>query len=104
MDDIPAGLAELLHLAQWNPRQLVNAINARLSSQGRERLRLDPTAGYSWVRQGFCPRPPIPDIAAEVLTDRLGQFVTVDQMWPGQGRSRPKLSAGRGTGLGNARR
>lgn len=75
-------LAELLRLAEWSPRQLVIAINARLSSQGRERLRLDPTAGYSWVRRGFCPRPPIPDVAVAVLTERLGYSVSVAQLWP----------------------
>jgi hypothetical protein len=65
----------------------VTAINARLSSQGRDRLRLDPTAGYSWLRRGFRPRPPVPDIAAAVLTERLGHTVTVSQLWPG--RSEP---------------
>jgi hypothetical protein len=38
-------LGELLGLAEWGPRQLVGAVNARLAGQGRERLRLDPTAG-----------------------------------------------------------
>jgi len=88
--DTSAPLAELLRLAEWGPRQLVAAINARLSSQGRDRLRLDPTAGYSWVRRGFRPRPPIPDIAAAVLTDRLGSTVTVDQLWPGRDRGSPE--------------
>lgn len=77
-------LANLLRLAEWSPRQLVTAINSRLSVQGRDRLRLDPTAGYSWVRRGFRPRPPIPDIAAAVLTERLGYTVTVAQLWPGR--------------------
>jgi hypothetical protein len=82
MSDTPATLADLLQLADWGPRQLVNAINLRLSSQGRERFRLDPTAGYSWIQRGFRPRPPIPDIAAAVLTDQLGFSVTVEQLWP----------------------
>jgi hypothetical protein len=73
-----------LRLAEWSPRQLVTAINSRLSSQGRDRLRLDPTAGYSWVRRGFRPRPPIPDIVAAVLTERLGYTVTVAELWPGR--------------------
>ncbi len=77
-------LAELLRLAEWSPRQLVIAINGRLSGQGRERLRLDPTAGYSWVRRGFRPRPPIPDVTAAVLTERLGFTVTAVQLWPGR--------------------
>jgi hypothetical protein len=77
-------LADMLRLAEWSPRQLVIAINSRLSSQGRERLRLDPTAGYSWVRRGFRPRAPIPDVAVAVLTERLGYPVTVAQLWPGR--------------------
>lgn len=80
-------LADLLRLAGWSSRQLVTAINARLSSQGRERLRLDVTAGYSWVQRGFRPRPPIPDVVAAVLTDRLGYTVTADQLWPGRNTS-----------------
>ena len=84
MSEARMSLAELLRLADWGPRQLVTAINSRLSSQGRDRLRLDPTAGYAWVRRGFRPRVPIPDIAAAVLTDRLGFTVTPAQLWPGR--------------------
>ncbi len=84
MGEAGTPLADLLRLAEWGPRQLVTAINSRLSSQGRERLRLDPTAGYSWVRRGFRPRAPIPDVAATVLTERLGYTVTVAQLWPGR--------------------
>jgi hypothetical protein len=77
-------LAELLRLAEWGPRQLVTAINTRLSSQGRDRLRVDPTAAYPWLRRGFRPRPPIPDLAAAVLTERLGFTVTAAAIWPGR--------------------
>src|SRR6266581_4489666 len=97
--EVPMGaaetqLADLLCLAEWGPRQLVTAINSRLSSQGRDRLRLDPTAGYSWVRRGFRPRPPVPDVAAAVLTERLGYTVTVAQLWPGRpGPAAPVRSA-----------
>jgi len=82
--DPATSLADFLRLAEWGPRQLVIAINSRLSSQGRERLRLDPTAGYSWVKRGFQPRLPIPDVAAAVLTERLGYTVTAAQLWPGR--------------------
>jgi hypothetical protein len=98
LGDAAGPLADLLRLAEWSPRQLVTAINARLSGQGRERLRLDPTAGYSWVRHGFCPRPPIPGVAAAVLTERLGHTVTVAQLWPG--RAEPdRLVLGAASGL-----
>ncbi len=75
-------LAELLRLADWGPRQWVAAINARLSSQGRDRLRLDPTAAYSWVQRDFRPRTPIPDLAAAVLSERLGFTLTPAELWP----------------------
>jgi hypothetical protein len=91
MGEAGTPLADVLRLAEWGPRQLVTAINSRLSSQGRERMRLDPTAGYSWVRRGFRPRPPIPDVAAAVLTERLGYAVTVAQLWPG--RQEPGMPA-----------
>jgi len=84
MGEPEQSLEDLLRLAEWSPRQLVAAINARLSSQGRDRMRLDPTAGYSWVRRGFRPRPPVPDIAAAVLSDRLGFTLTPAQLWPGR--------------------
>src|SRR5258706_14904570 len=96
MGDTPAGLGDLLRLAQWGPRQLVNAINMRLSSQGRERLRLDPTAGYAWTRRGFCPRAPIPAVAAAVLTDRLGFTVAGDQLWAGHGQVQARQPAAGG--------
>lgn len=89
MDGSLPSLTELLALAGWGPRQLVTAINARLSSQGRERMRLDPTAAYPWVRRGFRPRPPVPVIAAAVLSDRLGYRVDVSQLWPGRAASHP---------------
>jgi hypothetical protein len=84
MGEPPKSLAELLRLAEWGPRQLVAAINGRLSSQGRDRLRLDPTAAYSWLRRGFRPRPPIPDLVAAVLSERLGFAVTAASIWPGR--------------------
>ncbi|GIJ50785.1 hypothetical protein Val02_76710 [Virgisporangium aliadipatigenens] len=80
--DRAAPLAELLRRAEWSPRQLVAAINRSLSQNGRERLRLDPTAAYPWIRRGYRPRPPIPAIAAGVLSARLGCPITEADLWP----------------------
>src|SRR6266508_491967 len=85
MAEVPVPLAEVLRLAGWGPRQLVTAINSRLSSQGREKYRLDPTAAYPWLKQGYRPRPPVPDIAAAVLSEHVGYLVTTAQLWPGRG-------------------
>ena len=84
MVEVPVSLAEVLRLAGWGPRQLVTAINSRLSSQGRGKYRLDPTAAYPWVKQGYRPRPPVPDIAAAVLSEHVGYLVTAAQLWPGR--------------------
>jgi hypothetical protein len=82
MADVPTSLAEVLSRAEWGPRQLVTAINMRLSSQGRDKYRLDPTAAYPWLKRGYRPRPPIPDIAAAALSERLGYLLTAAQLWP----------------------
>lgn len=87
MVDKPVSLTDSLRLAQWGPRQLVRAINSRLAQQGRDEYRLDPTAAYSWVRRGFRPRPPIPDVAAVVLSEQLGYAVSAAQLWPGTDNS-----------------
>ncbi|GIG87358.1 hypothetical protein [Plantactinospora endophytica] len=84
MVQTPISLADALRLAEWGPRQLVAAINSRLSLQGRDKYRLDPTAAYPWVRRGFRPRPPIPDLAAAVLSEQLGFAVSATQLWPGR--------------------
>src|SRR2546423_2494904 len=84
MVEVPVSLAQVLRLAGWGPRQLVTAINSQLSSQGRDKYRLDPTAAYPWVKRGYCPRSPIPEIAAAVLSEQLGYLVTVSQLWPGR--------------------
>ena len=83
MTQMPVSLVEALRQAGWGPRQLVSAINSRLSGQGREKYRLDPTAAYSWVKQGYRPRPPIPDVAAAVLSEHVGYPITAGQLWPG---------------------
>lgn len=84
MADASISLVEALRLAGWGPRQLVAAINRQLSLQRRDKDRLDPTAAYAWVRQGYRPRSPIPDVAAGVLSEQLGFTVTATQLWPGR--------------------
>jgi hypothetical protein len=77
-----SSLTDLLRLATWGPRDLVASINSRLSAQQRDRLRLDPTTGYSWT-QGGRPRLYIRLLAASVLSERLGFKVDAAQLWPG---------------------
>jgi len=81
----PVPLADALRRAGWGPRQLACAINVWLSAHGKPQARIDPTAPYAWVRRGYRPRTPIPWVAATVLSDELGELVTVEQLWPGRG-------------------
>lgn len=82
MIETPSMLADLLRLATWSPRDLVAAINTRLSSQGRDRLRIDPTTAYFWLRGGQ-PRPHVRWLVAAALSERLGFKVDISQLWPG---------------------
>ncbi|GID33347.1 hypothetical protein [Paractinoplanes brasiliensis] len=82
MTEAPSTLADLLRLATWSPRDLVAAVNTRLSRQGRDRLRIDATAGYFWLRGGQ-PRPHMRWLVAAVLSERLGFKVDTGQLWPG---------------------
>jgi hypothetical protein len=93
MSDMPSSLADLLRLATWSPRDLVAAINTRLSRQGRERLRIDPTAAYFWLRGGR-PRMPVRWLAAAVLSERLGFKVDISQLWPGTDAGEIAAAAG----------
>jgi hypothetical protein len=97
----PAPLAEALRKAGWGPRQLAGAINGWLSDSGQPRLRINATAPYSWVKQGYFPRRPIPSITATVLSQRLGSVITVEQLWPGRGvaGNGPEIAAADGMDL-----
>lgn len=88
-------LADLLALAAWSARDLANAINARLSAQGRSELRIDPTGAYFWL-SGGSPRPPIQWMAASVLSERLGFKVDAAQLWPGATAGGFELAAASG--------
>ncbi len=52
-------------------------------------------------QQGSYPRRPIPDVAAAVLTERLGFTVTPSQLWPG--RQADDAAASAAHNLGNVR-
>ncbi|MGP4115458.1 hypothetical protein ACTWP5_31745, partial [Streptomyces sp. 4N509B] len=68
-------LRELLHEAGWTQEALARAVNA-LGEEIGAHLRYDRTAVAHWLA-GTRPRPPVPQLAAEALTRRLGRVVTV---------------------------
>ena len=67
-------LRGLLVEAGWNGQDLVRAVNAAGREIGAE-LRYQRTSAAQWLA-GVRPRPPAPDLIAEVLARRLGRPVT----------------------------
>ncbi|GGU73445.1 hypothetical protein GCM10010211_44230 [Streptomyces albospinus] len=68
-------LAELLTEANWSAGELARAVNA-LGTKHGVRLRYDRTSVAHWLN-GSIPRPPVPDLVAQVLTRRIARTVTV---------------------------
>lgn len=81
-------LATVLNRLGWGPRELARRINSELSSRGKSSERIDLTAPYSWLRNGYCPYDPIPEVAARVISDESGTEISAEQLWPGHSRSR----------------
>ncbi len=94
----PNSLAEALDLIGWGPRDLARAVNSWLIRRGRSAERIDITAAYPWVRSNYCPHGSIPEVVATILTDRLGSYVSAEQLWPGHARAR--RSAAKAVALG----
>ncbi|WP_405585652.1 hypothetical protein [Streptomyces sp. NBC_01092] len=68
-------LRELIRESDWTYEALARAVNTLGASSGL-RLRYDRTAIAQWIR-GVRPRPPVPELAAEALSRKLGRTVTV---------------------------
>lgn len=60
--------------------------------------QIHPTAPYHWINRGYCPYPPVPEVVAEVLSERLGQTITPNLIWPGR-LGAPSVLATAGAGL-----
>jgi hypothetical protein len=70
-------LATLLSEAGFSPRTLARELNLMFGAG-----TLAETAPYYWRDAGGVPRAPLPALAAYVLSRRLGQVVTVRDLWP----------------------
>ncbi len=93
-----SALQRYLDRAGWRPRQLAHAVNARLERRGLDRHRIHLSTPYHWIRHGYCPYEPVPQVVAELLEEQLGQRVTADMLWPGKALPRPSEPAA-GDGL-----
>lgn len=75
-------LRALLTEAGWRPETFAKRILDHGRRQ-RVRISLHDKTPYHWLRNGQCPRDPIPLLAAMVLSEQLGRSVTpVDLGWP----------------------
>ncbi|MGH8896503.1 MAG: hypothetical protein ACRDZ4_05625 [Egibacteraceae bacterium] len=90
-------LSAYLQRAGWGPRELARAVNSRLKRMTDPRRQIHQTAPYQWLKHGYCPYPPVPEVVAEVLSERLGQPITAEMLWPHRApASSILLSAGDG--------
>ncbi|MBB0232988.1 hypothetical protein FOE67_26720, partial [Streptomyces calidiresistens] len=90
-------LRSLLDEADWTQEALARSVNAIGSEIGCP-LRYDRTAVAHWLA-GTLPREPVPELAAEALSRRIGRPVTPEAAGFGSGGTR---SSDRGTAGGPA--
>lgn len=79
-------LAALLTELGWSPRALARRIN-RTSGAGA----VAETAPYHWRDAGRVPRPPLPALAAWVLSLELGRPITIAELWQGRAADSPLM-------------
>ncbi|WP_327223445.1 hypothetical protein [Streptomyces platensis] len=70
-------LATCLARLSWPPERLAREINRRCGSG-----TISSKAPYNWLK-GACPRRRLPYIIATILSDHLGETITVEALWPG---------------------
>ncbi|GHG83429.1 hypothetical protein [Streptomyces griseocarneus] len=69
-------LASCLQLLAWTPEQLAREINRKCGPG-----TISPKAPYNWLK-GALPRRRLPHIVATILSERLGEPITVGALWP----------------------
>ncbi len=77
-------LTSLLDELGWSPRALARRINHVFGAG-----TVADTAAYHWRDSGCTPRPPLPELAAWVLSRELGRPVTAAELWKGRASGSP---------------
>ncbi|GAA4625960.1 hypothetical protein GCM10023196_032220 [Actinoallomurus vinaceus] len=72
-------LSRYLLMAGWNPKVFARKINKLCGFTA-----VAETAPYYWRDEGGVPHPPIPQVAAHVLSQELGRAITVEELWKGR--------------------
>ncbi|MFG2092347.1 hypothetical protein [Streptomyces sp. NPDC048612] len=69
-------LATCLARLSWPPERLAREINRRCGNG-----TISSKAPYNWLK-GACPRRRLPHIVATILSDKLGEPIAVEALWP----------------------
>lgn len=69
-------LALAISEAGWSNRETARRVNRRAGQRGHVGIAVSGNRVSRWVRHGEKPRSPVPEILAELLTERLGQSHT----------------------------
>lgn len=73
-------LALALAQAGWNNSETARRINGRAVARGHPGVAVDRSRVSRWLRRGERPRPPVPELIAELLSERLGQAYTPQRL------------------------
>lgn len=79
-------LALALAEAGWNNNETARRINNRALQQGHHHVAVDRSRVSRWIRHGEKPRPPVPDLLAELLTEHLNHPYTPQLLGIGPAR------------------
>lgn len=82
-----AALAMAFAVAGWSNHEVARRLNALAERRGHRGVAVDHTRVGRWVRRGEKPRPPVPELLAELLTEHLGQPYTPRLLGIGPARS-----------------
>lgn len=80
-------LALALAEARWNNSETARRINSLALQRGHHAVAVDRSRVSRWIRHGEKPRPPVPDLLAELLTERLCRLYTPQLLGIGPARS-----------------
>jgi hypothetical protein len=80
-------LALALAEAGWNNSETARRINALAQERGHHGVAADRSRVSRWIRRGEKPRPPIPELLADLLTVHLNRPYTPSLLGIGPARS-----------------
>ncbi|MEC4018522.1 DNA-binding protein NsdB [Streptomyces sp. H27-D2] len=81
-------LSDLFGLAGWSKGELARLVNRQAAAMGHPQLATDTSRVRRWIDTGETPRDPVPQVLANLFTERLGRVVTIEDLgFDRQGRA-----------------